>query len=549
MAMKPKFKFVLLIILLVHVSWIAWASSPGQILLKIAPAGLHELETIAAAGATVVQELRSCLLVSAPPQAVARLQAVGVSSLHVATPLAGESIFLLHSQLPSPLAALVGTIDCRLLEANVWLLRTTNPDFRDWLVQPFRLKALRFSEKASGPGVIPARKSRIAERVADFIPSRGSDLSDLVARVSLERLRADILALQNFQTRYTTTPQCWAAGDFILERFSQLGLSAEADPFVFEGVHESRNIVSVIPGMRNPEKIVLACAHYDSTSRNPFVWAPGADDNASGTAAILELARILAEEKFDFSIVLLCVSAEEQGLYGSDHYARQARSDGDEIIAVVNLDMIAYPGSKQRELDVIANRQSEWLADRFIAVAQPHVALHLDKVVDASLTWSDHSSFWDQGFAALCGIEDSDNPNYHRDSDTLETLDLFFATEVVQASLAAVAEMAQLESNSAAAVPTGLKAQSQISWSLYHHIKTTYLSWQANLEPIAGYHVYRAEQSHGLYQRLTSQPITVTNFKDPFLDPDRTYFYVLTAVDDQGRQSNFSREVRDNENN
>jgi hypothetical protein len=353
--------------------------------------------------------------------------------------------------------------------------------------------------------------------------------------------------LQNFKTRYASTPQCEAAGDFILQRFQQLGLAAVIDPFSFEGHHESKNIVTVIPGKVTPGSMVLACAHYDSTSSNPSDSAPGADDNASGTAAILELARILAKEKFDFSIGLLCVSAEEWGLYGSAHYARQARQDGAEIIAVVNLDMIAYPDNRQWVLDVIGNRQSEWLTDRFIAIAQPYVGLRLAKVIDSSLTWSDHSSFWDQGYAALCGIENSDNPYYHRPGDKLETLNLVFAAEAVQASLAAVAELAQPISTPAA--PTGLQAQSQISASLFSSLKTVYLNWQANQEPVAGYHVFRANQSRGTYLRLTERPIAMTSFMDSFLLPEQDYFYVLTAVDEPGRESNYSKEIRDDANN
>ena len=550
MLVRTKLKSCFLAILLLNVVLIAPASPPEQaVLLKIAPPSETALRAVATAGGVVVQELRSCLLVSAPSAAVPRLQADGFSLAALSYPAQGETYFLVHSKLPSPLLAQPENIHCRLLEEGIWLLWTDNPDFRNWLVQPFHLKALSLS------GIFPGRNeasavSPVADKRAAQVRSRSrSIIPNLVAQVSVERLRADILTLQNFKTRFASTPQCEAAGDFILQRFQQLGLSAASDPFSFEGYYESKNIVTVIPGKVAPAWMVLACAHYDSFSNNPLVSAPGADDNASGTAAILELARILAAEKFDFSIVLLCVSAEEWGLYGSEHYAKQASQEGAEIIAVVNLDMIAYPGNQQRVLDVIGNRKSEWLADRFIAIAQPYVALRLAKVIDPSLTWSDHSSFWDQGYAALCGIEESNNPYYHKTSDTLATLDLAFAAEAVQAALAVVAELAEPANTSAAATPTGLQAQSQISASLFSSIKTVYLHWQANPGPVAGYHVFRADQSRGLYQCLTAQPIVATSFKDYFLAPEQAYFYVLTAVDEQGRQSDYSKEVRDDENN
>ncbi len=538
-----KTHFILPVFLLLTVFLSAPAAPARQLaLLKITVPAPALLPAIAGAGGAVVQELNSCLLVCVPSPALPRLRAAGVAFAVIAYPREGVRFYLLHSLLAAPLTG--GDIQCRWLEDRIWLLWTADPAFRGHLAQPFRLKALDLSPT---PVVaIPPAAAAVDEKCR-FGPEYAAQLAGLATQVSAERLRADIQSLQDFKTRYASTTQCDAAGAFILERFRQLGLAAENDPFIFETYYHSNNIVAVIPGRVAPQRLVLVCAHYDSTSNNPLVSAPGADDNGSGTAAILELARILATEKFDFSIVLLCVSAEEWGLFGSAHYARQARQDGAEIIAVVNLDMIAYPGSQQRVLDVIGDRRSEWLTDRFIAAAQPLVGLRLAKVIDPSLTWSDHSSFWDQGYSALCGIEDSDNPYYHRTSDTVATLDLAFAAAAVQASLTAVADLAQPLSTPAA--PSGLQARSQVSAALFASLKTVYLDWQANPEPVSGYHVYRADQSHGPYLRLTAQPVSATSFRDVFLRAGQAYFYVLTAVDEQGRESNYSEEVRDDENN
>lgn len=546
MSIPKKVKFCFL-------AWLALSTllpapaAPGRrpLLLKVAPPSAEVAAAVAGAGGAVVQELRTCLLVAASPESLPRLRAAAASLAVIADPAPGELFFLLHTQRPSPLPIPRNGIRCRSLEAGVWLLRTTDPAFRGWLAQPFHLKALQPEESF-------AARRRIAAPSADrgsaaIEPRSLAAIPDLVAQVSPGRLRADILALQGFKTRYASTPECEKSGDFILERFRQLGLDAAGDPFAFESFYQSQNIRAVIPGKVAPERIVLACAHYDSTSGTPLVFAPGADDNASGTAAVLELARILAGQSFDFSIVLLCVSAEEWGLYGSAHYARQARQQGAEIIGVVNLDMIGYPGAEQRVLDVIGDLRSEWLADRFIAAAQPFVGLKLLKIINPSLTWSDHSSFWDQGYPALCAIEDSDNPFYHRTSDMLETLDLEFAAEAVKASLAAVAWMAQPLSSPAA--PTGLRAHSQVSAALFTSRKTAYLEWDANREAVSGYHVYRAEASHGPYTRLTGQPQGRTSFVDPLLLPGQAYYYVVSAVDGEGRESNRSEEVRDDENN
>jgi hypothetical protein len=548
MPVPKKVKICFLAVFILNVMMVAPAA-PAQrpLLLTVAGTAPEARQAVAAAGGVVVQELRTCLLVTAPPAALSRLRSTGVRPEVIAAPAAGESFFLLHTELSSPLPVPQAGIRCRQLEEGLWLLQTTDVAFRSRLTQPYRLKALQLGETFPGP-LDPAASPPTASGETAIAGTRPVEaIPELVAQVSAEQLRADILALQDFKTRFASTPQCEAAGEFILERFRQLGLDALAEPFTFEARYQSRNILAVIPGSVAPERMVLACAHYDSTSNNRLVSAPGADDNASGTAAVLELARILAGERFDFSIGLLCVSAEEWGLYGSAYYARRARQQGAGIVAVINLDMVGYPGDKQRVLDVIGDRQSEWLADRFIAVAQPFIGLSLFKVINPSLTWSDHSSFWDQNYAALCGIEDSDNPYYHQTSDTLETLDMEFAVEAVKASLAVIADLAQPLSTPAA--PTGLRARSQVSAALFTSRKSVYLEWDAGRAALAGYQVYRAVRSHGPYQRLTTQASALTSFTDLLLLPDQAYYYVVSAVDEQGRESNFSLEVRDDENN
>jgi fibronectin type 3 domain-containing protein len=122
-----------------------------------------------------------------------------------------------------------------------------------------------------------------------------------------------------------------------------------------------------------------------------------------------------------------------------------------------------------------------------------------------------------------------------------------FAADTVKASLAAVADLAQPLSSPVA--PTGLRARSQVSTALFTSRKSVYLEWDANREALSGYHVYRAVRSHGPYQRLTAQPGARTSFSDLLLLPDQAYYYVLSAVDEQGRESNFSVEVRDDEHN
>lgn len=519
---------------------LALAAAPGgrEMLLKAPkPVPSPALAALEAGGGAVVQELRTCLLLRARPELASRLRAAGLAA-HPLTRVTAADYFLLNVPGGRPLPAAIPGARRFALEPETWLLETADPSFRERLAQPYRLKLLGLE------GALPIPPPPSGER-AQAAPGGAAVIDRLAAAVSQERLRADIQALQDFRTRYASTPECEAAGSFLRGRLQEMDLAAQLQSFTFYGF-QSRNVWAVIPGLTEPGQKVVVVAHYDSTSDQPQVLAPGADDNGSGTAAVLELARLLSAEKFDFSIVLLCVSAEEWGLFGSRAYAVQARERGDEIVGVIDLDMISFPDPSGFAVDLYGNNASEWLVDRFIAVARSRARLRLDKVIDPSMVYSDHSPFWDQGYPALCANEDSHSPYYHTTGDTLATLDMEFAVEATRAAVAAVADLAQ--PIAWPATPTGLEARSQAVSSLFMRRKSVYLNWQA-AAGAAGYHVYRAGASRGAYARLTAQPVAGTAYADLLLPPDAHYYYVVTAVDAEGRESNFSQEVRDDENN
>jgi Zn-dependent M28 family amino/carboxypeptidase len=265
----------------------------------------------------------------------------------------------------------------------------------------------------------------------------------------------------------------------------------------------------------------------------------------------MEAARIFANQSFDFTVKFICFSAEEWGLYGSEDYALEARQRGEDIIAVINLDMIAYTDSIPEDLDIISNQTSEWLADRFISSTIAYTTLDISKTVNPTFVWSDHSPFWDSGYSAILGIEDISiplpNPYYHTTNDTIDTLNLDFTTEAVKASLATAADLAQPVDTPR--VPTGFTSRSQITSSLFSSIKTAFLDWDSNQDPVIGYNIYRTTTSHSDYQKLNSSPLVQTYYMDENLDPDTSYYYVLTAVDSLGNESNYSKEVVDDEGN
>jgi hypothetical protein len=212
--------------------------------------------------------------------------------------------------------------------------------------------------------------------------------------------------------------------------------------------YEKYNVVSVLPGQTEPGKECLITAHYDDTSEDPYNTAPGADDNASGTAAVLAAAEILKDYDFDYTIKFIGFAGEEQGLLGSDAYAYKAQQRGDTIIGVYNFDMIAWEGNDINiiELHAGTGASSQALADITMGVVNDYgLSLTPQKITSGATDRSDHASFWTYGYPAILGIEDFDdfNPYYHSTSDLLSAFDLPYFTDFGKAGVASVAILAQ----------------------------------------------------------------------------------------------------------
>lgn len=208
------------------------------------------------------------------------------------------------------------------------------------------------------------------------------------------------------------------------------------------------NVVATLPGQTQPGKECLITAHYDNTSNDPYNYAPGADDNASGTAAVLTAAHILKDYDFDYTIKFIGFSGEEQGLLGSEAYAQKAYEAGDTVLAVYNLDMIAFDGNNDNIIELHAGTgpSSGALADIMIGVINDYsFPLVPQKITSGSTGGSDHASFWAYGFPAILGIEDFQdfNPAYHKTGDRISIFDMPYFTDFAKAGIASLAILAQ----------------------------------------------------------------------------------------------------------
>jgi hypothetical protein len=241
---------------------------------------------------------------------------------------------------------------------------------------------------------------------------------------------------------YSGTP-ITRATEFVGEHLEGLGLTVEYHVWDGSGYP---NVIAELPGQVSPDSIVIICAHLDDMPTS--ATAPGADDNASGSVAVLVAADILSQYDWRYTLRFAHWTGEEQGLYGSYYYARRAYLDGEDIIAVLNLDMIGYnTQASQKDIDLHADDGGTpgtmELAQLFVDVVDTY---NLDLVPDIwpdGLTASDHSSFWNYNYTAILAIEDWDDftPYYHTQNDLLQTLDMDFYVEFVKASIATFAHM------------------------------------------------------------------------------------------------------------
>ena len=282
-------------------------------------------------------------------------------------------------------------------------------------------------------------------------PAPDTIIQRLVGMVSQANLRQTILDLQAFRTRYSTNPRCDSAAQYLHQRFSALGLdSVDYDYYLYQG-YNLKNVDALYRGRVRPESLVVACGHFDSYSNQPQTSAPGADDDASGVAAALEIARILKTARFRKTLRYLSFSGEEQWMKGSTHWVDSvAVPRGLRIEGFYNLDMIGYTASDTNLLYVTPNNASRSLAVLAeSANAQYGVGLRVANYWDEDAA-GDHTPFWDRGFKAVFVIEDSEwgiwngsNPHYHTTHDTFGILRMSLVTRATRLAAACLATLAE----------------------------------------------------------------------------------------------------------
>ncbi len=232
------------------------------------------------------------------------------------------------------------------------------------------------------------------------------------------------------------------AADYIQQKLEYYGLDVYNQSFGSVG----RNVYGVQLGTDYPNQKFIICAHYDDMPTGTI--APGADDNASGTAAVLEAARVLTQYLSEYTIIYALWDEEEYGLIGAEYYAALAQAAGDSIIGVVNLDMVAWDSGTDNIAEVhtrnVAN--SNELKDQMLEINTLYnIGLTL-QTVNPGTGSSDQAAFWNEGYGAILLIEDFQDFNayYHTTNDLVAHYNQPYYLKMCQTALGTVSTLANV---------------------------------------------------------------------------------------------------------
>jgi hypothetical protein len=280
--------------------------------------------------------------------------------------------------------------------------------------------------------------------------------------VSIENLKRHIENIHFDRNPYESYFKLEKAAQYIKGEFQKAGLDVKDDHFQWEGKF-FKNIVAEKKGMTFPGRVYILGAHYDTVS-----GSPGADDNGSGVAVLLEVGRNIQTVPLECTVRLVAFCLEEYNFVGSTHYIDNLRKKEEKILGMISLEMVGFTAPKQDYppyvnpkyypnvgdfIAIVGNERSKDLLEKVRRSFKDHMSqLPLEFLLVPGngegveeVRLSDHSPFWDHGLPALM-ITDTAflrNPNYHLPSDEMETLDFEFMRKVATGVFYSVRELAK----------------------------------------------------------------------------------------------------------
>ena len=438
---------------------------------------------------------------------------------------------------------------------------------------------------AASTVIIAAQTRQQSRRAA---PVRNRAISNIVREIDARNIEATIRKLVSFGTRNTLSEQndpkrgIGAARDWLYAEFLKAAEASNGRMTVekqsFEQAKAARvpeptiltNVVATLKGSQ-PEatdRIYVVSGHYDSMCNSPTdakCDAPGANDDASGTAAVLEMARVMAKYEFDATIVFMVVAGEEQGLLGSTHFAEQAKQKNWNVDAMFTNDIVGNTlgGNGVRDRNhlrvfsegVPSNETpAEATTRRSVGgendSASRQLARFIKETADANVPQfsvmmiyrrdrygrgGDHIPFLERGYPAVRFTEVNEEFRHQHQNvrvengvqfgDLPEFVDFAYVANVARVNAASLAALAWAPSR-----PKGVTIMSQ------RLSNDTELRWDANKEPdLAGYEIVWRETTDAVW--TNSKPVgNVTTFTMKGMSKDN-YFFGVRSIDKDGNKS------------
>ncbi|WP_143961540.1 M20/M25/M40 family metallo-hydrolase [Litoribacter populi] len=417
--------------------------------------------------------------------------------------------------------------------------------------------------------------------------NRNPEIEKMVEDVKAENLEQYVRDLVGFGTRHTLSG---TQGDdrgivpsqnYVLEKFKSFEadaggrLSSEIDMFTVEGdgrripeTSEIGNVVATLKGTDpNDDRVFLISGHLDSRASDVMdaeIDAPGANDDGSGVAAVIETARILSKMEFPATIIFMAVSGEEQGLIGATHMAKKAQDEGWNLVAMLNNDMVGNSYSSETHIkdntrvrvfsegiplleseEMAAMRRytngendskSRQLARYIKEIGDRYVDQLEVKLIyrnDRFLRGGDHTPFAREGFTAIRMTEFNENYHYHHQDvreedgqqygDLPELVDYEYLRKITAVNLATLASLA-----------TAPAAPKNVGIDVSRLVNTSTLKWEKpETGSPKGYYVLMRETDQSMWEKkfyTEDLELTVPYSKD-------NYFFAVQAVDDKGNES------------
>jgi hypothetical protein len=405
------------------------------------------------------------------------------------------------------------------------------------------------------PFSVEASDETVFDPVSDVVPGVDPEIQALVNSVSQQQLFGYVQTLENFQTRHsysdTNHPtlgigaaRLWVYNEFIRVGNSRLQVEFDTFPMHFDTLaYEQQNVVATLPGTSGYPGVIILTAHYDSRTLNindGQSFAPGADDNASGVAILLEVARLLSSRNWNQTIVFVAFAGEEQDTAGSRHFVANKMLDGWIIDAAINNDVVGGRPGIFQSIRVFAPgpdtsplRQLTRYMDLVGGLYVPQFPMEVIDARDREGRYSDHFRFLDAGVAAVRLTESQEDVSrQHTAGDTWDTIDYSYLAQVAQLNLAIVA-------NAIGAPPPPPQPIVAPMADPGAYI----LTWTP--DPLAdGYVIsFRPVGSEEYAPFYFVSALQAGNVAITGLQPQMAYAVSLAALDDTGRIGLFSPEI------